>query len=571
MFLFKEITDEQGKVRHIETSLYGKELLHTPGLNKGCAFTLEERHEFRLFGDLPLHVESMQEQLTRIYAQYQERPTNLAKNVFLNVLHDYNATLFYKLIDQHLVEMLPIIYTPTVADAVIEFSHELTRARGLYFSYPNRHLLDKILEHRVFPEIDLIVLTDGEGVLGIGDQGIGGMEISIAKLMVYTVCAGINPHRVLPMVLDVGTNNEQMLNDPMYLGWRHPRLTGKEYDDFIEQAVAAIRNKFPHVYLHWEDFGRDNARRNLERYRHKMCTFNDDMQGTGAITLATILAAVKASGSKLAEQRIVFFGAGTAGAGIADQIYWAMLRQGMTEQQARNCFWLIDKPGLLTDDMVHLPDFQKAYARKAEEVANWQRTADNRIELLEVVKQVKPTALIGCSTIHGAFTEAVVKTMAKQNEHPIIFPLSNPTEKAEAVPSDLYQWTDGKALVASGSPFPDIEFKGRKFRIAQCNNAFVFPGLGLGVIAAKATRVTNDMLWAACLALQDHSPAILDHTAPLLPKLEDVQIISRSIALAVANQAREEGVASVGANIDLAKRIDNIFWKPQYLPYKRIK
>lgn len=554
----------------IETDLSGKSLLEASKLNKDCAFTQEERIAFNLLGKLPQSVETLDEQAARYYQQYQQKDTALEKNIYLAAVHDHNETLFYKLIKDHLVEMLPIVYTPTVGDAVEKFSHQLRRMRGLYLAYPDRDHMEEMLDNRLNPEVDLIVVTDGEGVLGIGDQGIGGMDISIAKLMVYTLCGGINPHRVLPIQLDVGTNNQALLDDPMYLGWRHPRITGQEYDDFIDNFVQTVRKKFPNIYLHWEDFGRDNARRNLERYRDKMCTFNDDMQGTGATALACILSALTATSAKLADQRIVVFGAGTAGVGIVDQIYRGMRADGMSEEDARSRFWLIDRAGLLIADMPGLMPFQLPYARKRSELANWTLTNSTMISLYDVIKNTKATVLIGCSTVFGAFNEVIVKTMAENLERPIIMPLSNPTTKSEATPQELYDWTDGKALIAAGSPFEPINFKGQKIPVAQSNNAYIFPGLGLGIIAAKATRCTDGMLSAACHALSACSPVRKDKNAPILPPLTQAFDVSRQIALAVAQQARKEGVAQIAANADLEIAINNLQWEPKYYPYQKV-
>lgn len=571
MFSFKEVPDSKGRISEIETPLFGKDLLINPKLNKGSAFTQEERETFGLIGKLPEHVESLEQQVKRYYQQYKQQPNDLAKNNFLNGVKQRNETLFYHLAMHHLDEMLPIIYTPTIGDAVKNFSFQFNTPQGLYFAYPERDKLDVILKNRFVNEIDLIIVTDGEGVLGIGDWGVGGMDILIGKLMVYTLCGGINPRRVLPIQFDVGTNNQALLDDPMYLGWRHPRITGKDYDDFIDQAVGVIRKEFPTIYLHWEDFGRDNARKNLNRYRDKMCTFNDDMQGTGAITLASIFSGLKASGQDIKDQRIVFFGAGTAGCGIADQIARAMVEAGMSEAEARKHFWLLDRPGLLLDSMNDLPDFQCPYARPADEISDWKLNDANHIELIDVVRNVKPTILIGCSTVHGAFNEEVVREMASHVEHPLIFPLSNPTSKAEADPSDLLKWSNGKAMFATGSPFPDVSYDKLTQRVSQCNNAFIFPGLGLGIIACQAERVTDAMISTASNTLSEFSPAIKNKSAPLLPDFDQAHEISKQIALAVGEQARKEGVAGIGDDVDLKARIEAIFWQPEYLPYKKAK
>ena len=558
---FRSITDKNAKVLYLETNALGSALLTTPKLNKGTAFTESERQQFKLRGKLPYSIESLQQQERRVYQQFLKKENNLEKHLYLRSLHNTNEVLFYKLVSQHLTEMLPILYTPTVGKAVEQFSQEFQQPRGLYLSYPDKEHIDEILENRLNPEVDIIVMTDGEGVLGIGDQGIGGMDICIAKLMVYVLCAGVNPNRVLPIQIDVGTNNEQLLNDPMYLGWRHPRLADQKYDDIIETVVSAIRRKLPRAYLHWEDFGRENARRNLERYHNQMCTFNDDMQGTGAVTLVALLSAIKRTKIPLTEQRVVIVGAGTAGTGIADQLCAGMIREGLSKEEALSRFYLVGRHGLIHDAMSNLTAFQKPYAQrlKGELVTT--------LQLYDVVQKFKPTVLIGCSGQGGIFTEAIVKTMAAQVKYPIIFPLSNPTEKSEATPDDLLNWTEGRALIATGSPFGQVDFKGEKIPIAQCNNALIYPGIGLGVLVAKATRLSEGMLWEACKALSSFAGKTADAKNALLPNFEDVQAISRCIALAVATQAREEGLAEVKKSIDLAEEIDHQFWYPEYVSF----
>ena len=569
MTFFTENTDKNGKIVSISTDLFGKDLLVNPKLNKGTAFTQEERELFGLLGKLPESVESLNEQVERCYQQFLQQPNALAKNAYLNELKQSNETLFYHLAQQHLSEMLPIVYTPTIGDAVEKFSFEFNLPQGLYLAYPEIDKIDFILKNRFIDEIDLIIVTDGEGVLGIGDWGIGGMDICVGKLMVYTLCGGINPRRVLPIQLDVGTNNESLLNDPMYLGWRNKRISGKEYDKFIDAVVTGIQKNFPNIYLHWEDFGRDNARKNLNRYREKMCTFNDDMQGTGATALACVLAAVYATEQDLKDQRIVFFGAGTAGVGIADQICAAMVNAGLSKEQAQQQFYLIDRPGLLLDDMPDVADFQKPYAHSRAEIADWDVQDPKNIGLADVVSNAKPTILIGCSTCHGAFNKEIVQSMASNVKHPIIFPLSNPTSKSEATAADLIDWTNGKAIVATGSPFDPVSYNGSNIRISQCNNAFVFPGLGLGIIAVKATRVSDGMIHAASETLAQCSPALADKTAPVLPDIDDAPTVSKKIALAVAKKAREEGFTNLPDDVDLEDKINAIFWQPEYLPYKK--
>lgn len=569
MFNFKIIKNKPtSEISHIETKLTGNNLLSSSKLNKGCAFTQEEREQFELIGLLPYQVETLDQQVARMYVQYHEHHSNLSKNIYLNVLHDYNETLYYKLISQHLEEMLPIIYTPTVGEAVQKFSLEHRKAKGLYISYVDRDNIETILKHRVTSEVDISVITDGEAVLGIGDQGIGGINISQAKLNVYTLCGGINPHRFLPIQLDVGTNNPHLLNDPMYLGWRHERIRGQEYDDFIEAFVNAITKLFPNILLHWEDIGRDNARRILTTYRDKVCTLNGDMQATGVIALACVLSGVVASGVPLHQHRVAILGAGTAGVGIADQIYGAFKRAGMTDEEARERFWLVDKSGLLCEDS-SLQEFQKPYARKNSDIADWDLRDKNYVSLFDVVKHAQPTILIGCSTVAGAFNEEIVKMMATHTQRPIIMPLSNPNSLAEANPEDLLKWTEGKAIIAAGSPFPEVSYQNNWYRIAQSNNAFAFPGIGLGAIAVKARRISDDMLWAATEALSACSPVNEDKMAPLLPKLSEARMVSVNVAIAVAEQAVSEGLAQIPTGTDVKTLVKQTMWEPKYYAYQK--
>lgn len=570
MLNFKIKKDEKKNETWIETSISGKPLLMTPQLNKGTAFSAQERHDFGLIGKLPTRVEELHEQAMRAYLQYKSYDTLLQKNVYLHNLHNNNEVLFYKVIQNHMEEMMPVIYTPIVGTAVIEFNKQFREPRGIYVSYPDIDNIVEILANRSNPEIDLIVVSDGEGVLGIGDQGVGAMDIPIAKLMVYTIAAGINPLRTLPILLDVGTNNQTLLDDPLYLGWRNERISGEQYDEFITRFVQAIKKTFPTVFLHWEDFGRKNARKNLDKFRNEICTFNDDIQGTGVVTLAALLAAVKATHLDLSMQRIVIFGAGTAGIGIADQICDAMMREGMSEEDARSCFWVLDRSGLLTENSTTISSEQRRYARKPSELIHWAFEKPNQISLEDVVNNVHPTMLIGSSTSPGAFSEKIIKEMAAHVDRPIIFPLSNPTEKSEAIPEDIIHWTRGKALIATGSPFPPVEFEGRKIPIAQCNNALVFPGIGLGVLAIKAKMVTDEMLWVACQKTVGCSPILVDPENALLPKFDQASNLSREIAIAVAEQGIKENLAQVDTSKSVEELIDNILWQPHYLPYRKV-
>ncbi|HQZ88398.1 MAG TPA: NAD-dependent malic enzyme [Gammaproteobacteria bacterium] len=528
----------------IETDLQGKALLVTYLLNKGTAFTSAERYALGLLGKLPAKIETLDEQVVRAYHQYKKYKSDLQKHIYLNNLHDKNEVLFYKLVSVHLVEMIPILYTPSVGQAVKAFSHEFRQPRGLFISYQDQDNMDLILENRTHPELSVIVVTDGERVLGIGDQGVGAIGIPIAKLMLYTICGGINPYHALPIMLDVGTNNPKLLEDPLYLGWRHPRIQGKEYDQFIEKFVRAIQRHFPNTFLHWEDFGKDNARRILERYRDELCTFNDDMQGTSVAAVAAVLTAMDKLQQKLADQRIVIFGAGTAGVGIADRLVDSLKREGVLEDAAIAQIWLIDREGLLVRNMPNLMPFQLPYVRE-EKLG---------LSLEAVVKKIKPTILIGCSAVGGAFTEEIVREMALHTSRPVIFPLSNPTEQSEATPADLLKWTAGKALIATGSPFGDV--------CAQCNNAFSFPGIGLGLIASRAKSLTDSILWTACKTLSSAAPVGID--APLLPHLSEARSVAIKIAIAVVDKAREEGLARLDSNITSEDAVKKTLWEPYY-------
>lgn len=569
MLDFKLNRDPQTGELYIETSLCGKPLLTTPQLNKGTAFTHEERKDFGLLGKLPNRVETLDEQIKRAYLQYSSYTTRLQQNIYLNNLHDKNQIVFYKLVSRHLGEMLPTIYTPIVGTAVKRFSHEYRQPRGLYIAHSDKNQIEEIVNNRSNPEIDVIVVTDGEGVLGIGDQGIGGMDIPVAKLMVYSLCGGIDPTRTLPVFLDVGTNNQELLNDPMYLGCRHPRIKNSEYDDFILTFVNEIHKQFPNAFLHWEDFGRGNARRILDKFQDELCTFNDDIQGTGAVTLAALLAACEVTGIPLQDQRIVVFGAGSAGTGISDQIVDAMVRAGLDSNEAYKRFWLIDRQGLLLDSDQDMTDAQKPYARQASDISSWSINEKQHPSLTDTVRHVKPTILIGCSAQTGAFSQDIIETMAATCERPIIFPLSNPDEKCEAQPADILNWTKGKALIATGTAFPAIEYHNRMVEIAQCNNALVFPGIGLGVLAVTATRLTKDMILAAAETLCKFAPSKKDSFLPLLPSLDDAQTVAKEIAIAVARCAVDSGYAQSNQDADLPKLIEHMFWEPRYLPFRK--
>lgn len=555
----------------LETTLRGAEVLSTPLLNKGVAFTQEEREELGLKGLLPPAVLTLEEQARRAYEQFSSQPDDLLKNVYLTALHDRNEVLFYRILTEHLREMLPIVYTPTVGIAIQRYSHEYRKPRGIYLSINDPSGIEDAFANigATAENIDLVVVTDGEGILGIGDWGVGGINIAIGKLAVYTAAVGIDPSRVLPVILDVGTNREELLNNPFYIGNRHPRITGEAYDEFIDTFVQAVNKQFPKALLHWEDFSSRNARKILDKYRHDVCTFNDDIQGTGAVSLAAVLSAVKASGVPLSEHRVVVFGAGTAGIGIADQVRDAMVRVGLSDEESHNRFWCIDRNGLVTDNMEDLLDFQIPYARKEAEVSDWKQ--NDAIGLAEVVKHVKPTILIGTSTVAGAFKEEIIKEMASHVERPIILPMSNPTPLAEAKPADLIEWTEGKALVATGSPFEPVTYNGVTYVIGQSNNALIFPGLGLGTIVVRASVMTDGMFAAAAEAVA----SMVDTSqpgAPILPEVEELRNISELVAIEVAKVAVAEGVARENLSDDDIKiAVKEAIWEPDYRQIKAVE
>ncbi len=568
--MYTEVKNDAGKVIAIQTDEPGQQILDNPLVNKGTAFSQEERDTLGLNGRLPVQVETMQSQVRRVYRQFKEKGNDIERNVFLNLLHDTNTTLFFQFASQHIDEVLPIVYTPTVGDAVEKYSAEFRRPAGVYLSYQEREHMDGILAGFTNRQIDLIIVTDGEAVLGIGDWGIGGMDISIGKLMVYIICAGINPARVLPIQLDVGTNNQALLDDPMYLGSPHKRIAGEEYDAFIAQFVASVEKHFPNVYLHWEDFGRDHARSILEKYRPQLCTFNDDMQGTGIVATANVIASIEATKTAYGDHRVVMFGAGTAGCGIMDQILDAFVAGGLSKEDALSRFYIIDRQGLVVDDMENLPDFQQCYARKRSEVSAWDVKDSSNITLEEVVRNGKATILIGCSTVKGAFTPAIIRQMAANAEYPVIMPLSNPTSRSEAEPKDIIELTDGKGIIAAGSPFAPVDYKGKTYQISQGNNAFIFPGLGLGAIAVKATCVSDGMIRAASRTLSSFSPLHKGIGNPVLPPIHDALKVSGSVAVAVGKQAVAEGLSAIKAKEeDVEKLVALNQWEPLYIPVKR--
>jgi malate dehydrogenase (oxaloacetate-decarboxylating) len=563
MIDFRLTRDERTGEDVLDVPVSGHWLLHEPLLNKGTAFPEDERSALGLRGLVPPRVNTLENQATRCYRAYRQKPNDLERHIYLRALQDRNETLFHHLLRRHLAEMLPVVYTPTVGQACQQFSEIYRRGRGLFLAYPDRDHLDAVLGHRPYRDVAVIVVTDGERILGLGDLGADGMGIPIGKLSLYTACGGIHPARTLPVLLDAGTDDEGRLRDPLYVGWQHPRVRGQAYDDFVEAFVCAVERHFPGVLLQWEDFARDNAGRLLERYRDRLCTFNDDIQGTAAVATATLLAAARAARTRLRDQRVVLVGAGSAGGGISAQLCAAMAREGLGEAEARGRLWLLGRRGLIHDGLAGLRPEQRQWAQPAERVASWRRGGEE-IGLVEVIRNVRPTALIGTAGTPGLFTEAVVREMAAHAERPIILPLSNPTACCEAAPADLLTWTAGQALVATGSPFPDVDYRGRTIRIAQCNNSYIFPGVGLGVLSVGACRVTDEMFLAAALALADCSPAAAGEGAGLLPAPDDVGQVSQRIAVAVGAKAQEQGLAAATPPGELERLVEAKWWEPRY-------
>src|SRR5580693_1045572 len=531
---------------------------------KGTAFTVEERRRFGLLGLLPPAVKTLDEQAAHCWHEFSTRRDDLDKHIYLRALQDRNETLFYRVLRDHIPESLPIVYTPTVGEACQRFSEIYRRPRGLFVSYPDRDRLDEVLENRPQCDVDVIVVTDGQRILGLGDQGIGGMGIPIGKLSLYTLIGGIDPARTLPIVLDVGTDNVELLDDPQYLGWRHRRIGDDDYRAFVDEFVATVHEQLPDVLLQWEDFATVHAQPILARYRDKLLTFNDDIQGTAAVTVGALHGAAKVAGRPLSQQQIVMLGAGSAGIGVLDMIRREMVTEGLSEQAALERIWIVDVVGLLTDDRTDLSDAQREFAQPANRVAGWGLSGP--AQLSDVVHQVDVGVLLGLSTAAGAFTEDIVRELAGKTERPIIFPLSNPTSRAEAHPAELDQWTDGRALIATGSPFAPIQRNGVEHVVAQCNNVYIFPAMGLAVTTAQATRVTDDMMRVAAATLGEASPALADANQSLLPAWSDVPDVAVRIAHAVAVQAVADGVAPKRSDDELAERIAQVRWMPAYPP-----
>jgi malate dehydrogenase (oxaloacetate-decarboxylating) len=554
---------------YMKVKLSGYALITNPILNKGTAFSIEERDAFNLRGIIPPHENDLSIQRSRSYETFKNKSSDLEKYIYLRDLQDSNETLFYSLMSQFISEMMPIAYTPTVGLGCQRHSHIYRRARGLYISYPDADYIKEILSHPRFNRVKVIVVSDGERILGLGDQGAGGMGIPIGKLALYCACAGIHPAATLPILLDTGTNNPDLLKDPLYIGWHHERVRGKDYENFIDIFVNEVKKRFPDVLLQWEDFAQQNANPILERYRYQLCTFNDDIQGTAAIAAGTLFSALHVTGKPLAEQRIVIVGAGSAGCGISKLIMEAMIEAGLSEADARKCFYMIDRCGLLTDDMADLLSFQKPFAQKKAITQHWVQDDDNKISLQEVVSNVHPTVLIGVSGQAGVFTEEVVRHMAAHVDRPIIFPLSNPTNRSEATPADLMEWTNERAIIGTGSPFGPVKKNGQDFRVDQTNNCYIFPGIGLGLIACKATEVTDKMFMAAAKALGECSPAKFDPNANLLPPLTEIRKTSLQVAVAIVKEAMAAGISRNEIPGDIESHIRSMMWIPEYVPYKK--
>jgi len=548
-----------------EAKARGLAVLNSPVLNKGTAFTQEERKALHLTGLLPPDVSTLEAQVKRAYLQYERLPDALNKNIYLTSLHDRNEILFYRLFSEHLREMIPIVNDLTVGMAMEQYHHECRRPRGVYLSIDHIDAIEEAFANLDAgpDDIDLILATDAEQVLGIGDWGVGGIEVSIGKLAIYTAAGGIDPARAIPVMLDVGTNRESLLEDATYIGNRHPRVRGERYDAFIDAYVAAVTKLFPKAILQWEDFAPANARRILAKYRDRMCIFNDDIQGTGAITLAAAISAVRVCGTSLRHQRVVIFGAGTAGIGIADQMRDAMIREGLSKEDAARRFWCVDRQGLLTTAMAdQLRDDQMQYVRPTAESSGWKRNAANGVDLAEVVRRVQPTMLIGAATVGGSFTEAIVRDMAAHTERPIIFALCHPPAHAAANPADLMTWTDGRALVATGSAFAPVTYKGVTHVVAQINNALLYPGLALGAIVSRAARISDGMFAAAANAVS--SMVTVRHPgASLLPQVDDLRSVSTTVAVAVAETAQAERLARAKLP-DIVQQVQDAMWQPEY-------
>jgi malate dehydrogenase (oxaloacetate-decarboxylating) len=551
----------------LQVSLSGFDLINHPRLNKGTAFTDRERDLFNLHGLLPPHVGSLDEQIERRMEALRAQPNAFSKYSFLRDLQDANETLFYAMLLRNIEEMLPLVYTPTVGEGCQRFSEIWRKPRGLFLSYPNKDRIEQILNNPRYDHVRCIVVSDGERILGLGDQGAGGMGIPIGKMSLYTALGGIHPEHCLPILLDVGTDNEDRLKNPLYIGWKQHRVRGEEYDDFVDLFVNSVKRRWPHVLLQWEDFAGSNAARFLARYRDRLCTFNDDIQGTAAIATATLISAINVTGVPLEQQKIAMVGFGSAGIGIANLLAQFMQDRGLTEEEARSHFYAIDRCGLVTEHGKDVRPEQLPYARKEPEVQGWKQP-NGEVTLLDVVRHVRPTVLIGVSGQPGAFTEEVVREMAKHSERPVIFPLSNPTSRSEATAQDLMDWTEGRALIGTGSPFEPVNVGGKKVPVTQINNSYIFPGLALGILASKAKRVTDTMVKAAAKELVRHLPTQKDKRASLLPSLAEARQLGRMIGQAVGRQAMLDGQAQIADEEELENQLSANIWEPVYVPYE---
>lgn len=546
----------------------GSILLETPLFNKGSAFSKEERDSFNLTGLLPSTIETIEEQTARSYEQLNSFKTNIDKHTYLRYIQDTNETLYYRLVTENLDEVMPLIYTPTVGEACQQFSRIYRRPRGLFISYEDRNSIDDILQNTAKRKIKVIVVTDGERILGLGDLGIGGMGIPIGKLALYSACGGISPAYTLPITLDVGTNNQALIDDPMYMGSKHPRIKGQEYDDFVERFIESVKKRWPKALIQFEDFSGSNANRLLDKYRDKVCSFNDDIQGTAAVTVGVLLAACRAKGEQLKDQIVTFCGAGAAGCGIAEQIVAQMVSEGLSDNVARKRIFMINSRGLVIGSMSGLKDFQLRLCQSDERLNEWSVEGDTAT-LAETVKHSQSTIIVGVSTVAGLFTQEIIEEMHQHTDRPIVLPLSNPTSRVEAHPADILAWTKGQAIVATGSPFDPVELDGKTYNISQCNNSYIFPGVGLGVISSKATRVTDNMLIASSYALAEYSASNCAENAELLPDLSDIRNVSKYIAKMVYKQAITDGVAAKATEAEIDEAIEHNFWEPAYRPYKR--
>jgi malate dehydrogenase (oxaloacetate-decarboxylating) len=563
------MTEKNDQKKPVFLPYSGPTLLNISLLNKGCAFSSEEREVFGLLGLLPNRFETIEQQVERAYQQYSSFDEAINKHIYLRATQDSNETLFYRLVNEHIEEMMPIIYTPTVGDACERFSEIYRRARGLFIAYPDRYDLDAILANVTKNNVKVIVVTDGSRILGLGDQGIGGMGIPIGKLSLYTACGGISPAYTLPIMLDVGTNNQTLLDDPLYMGWHHPRIKQTEYDEFLDLFIQAVKRRWPEVLLQFEDFNQTNALPLLNRYRDEICCFNDDIQGTAVVTVGTLLSACRRRNVPLSQQTIVFAGSGSAGCGIAEQIITQMCAEGLSELKARSQVFMVDRHGLLVSTMDSLLDFQFPLSKDVGQIADWFYKNDYP-SLADTVRCAKPTILIGVSGQTGLFTQTIIESMLASCDSPIILPLSNPSKQIEATPEQLLTWTNGQAIIATGSPFKPVKYAGQNYIIPQCNNSYIFPGFGLAVVAAKIRHISDEMLVVASEVLAKASPASTHKEDSLLPRLADIAQLSKDIAFAVSQVAFEQGLAEPMTDEGLKASIEAQFWVPEYREYKRI-